>query len=913
MRLRIFSAKDLLKHRQKIIKLADQSEHGWRTVAEYETNPIASDSDDEKRIYRAEVRASRKSRFDRGGRRGRLRGHPYRRAPTFRRAAESSQGDSTQLQSQQSRRPGLCFGCSMPGHWKFECPSSKATNANNKISSIYTSVLCKEQNNMDSDSLNQNINGAKSSKDDGKNDNLLSPAGRLGMAYKKWKEITDDLYILSVIKDGYTLPLKATPPSIVLPNNRSARENMSFVQEEVKQLVRKGVVTQVEVAQKVVNPLTVAYSKKGKPRLVLDCRHINQFLHTFKYKYEDIKVAEDMFEEGSFLFTFDLKSAYHSIDINQGSRSWLGFSLQADGKVKYYVFNSLPFGLATAGHIFSKVLRVVVKFWRANGHKIIMFLDDGIGGSTRFSQAILSGNFARETLLSLGFLLAEEKCQWMPNQRVTWLGHNINMSVGKLFITEERIDRLEMAIQSLLYQFERDLYSLIPVRALASVVGQIISLQNVIGKKVRLMTRELYSCILSRASWNAPVLVTDEAKSELLFWKENARSLNASGKNLSTKTFIEACLFADASSKGYGGYVEMQIENPENGDNLYRKENSKLEVYCGPPDVGNNVSPDVDRVNPLDLGEVNFKQLEKSGPLEAGRNMLYMEQGKLQEIKSEAQRNGKNTNVQKVQYEKLQKVHEDKRPCGIIFGDWDAPERLRSSTWRESETVRRLIKSNVMLLQHKKIKVFSDNKNVQSILQIGSRKKDLQKIATDINQVCEQHNIELYTEWIPRDQNQEADDLSRCGDSDDWSVSNEVFAELNLKWGPHTVDRFASTHNAKLKRFNSRFWVPGTEAVNSLDQNWSGETNWVVPPPRLILKCIRKIECEKANGTIIVPFWQSAPYWTELHDINGSYKKFVADSILLPSENVIQKGYGNNGIFGKEHLSFRMLALKVRF
>ena len=41
----IISAKDLLKNRQKIIELADQSEHGWRTVAEYETNPIASNSD----------------------------------------------------------------------------------------------------------------------------------------------------------------------------------------------------------------------------------------------------------------------------------------------------------------------------------------------------------------------------------------------------------------------------------------------------------------------------------------------------------------------------------------------------------------------------------------------------------------------------------------------------------------------------------------------------------------------------------------------------------------------------------------------------------------------------------------------------------------------------------------------------
>ena len=99
---------------------------------------------------------------------------------------------------------------------------------------------------------------------------------------------------------------------------------------------------------------------------------------------------------------------------------------------------------------------------------------------------------------------------------------------------------------------------------------------------------------------------------------------------------------------------------------------------------------------------------------------------------------------------------------GIIFGHWDGTERLRSSTWRESETVRRLINSNVEFLRHKKVKVFSDNKNVQSILQIGSRKDDLQKIAWDINQICEQHNIEICPEWIPRGQNQEADALSRC-------------------------------------------------------------------------------------------------------------------------------------------------------
>ena len=155
--------------------------------------------------------------------------------------------------------------------------------------------------------------------------------------------------------------------------------------------------------------------------------------------------------------------------------------------------------------------------------------------------------------------------------------------------------------------------------------------------------------------------------------------------------------------------------------------------------------------------------------------------------------------------------------------------------------------------------------------------------------------------------------MSTCCDSDDWYVSNEVFSKLNLKLGPQTKDRFASMHNAKLRRFNSSLWLPGTEAVDSLNQNWSGEVNWLVPPPRLILKCTGKIEYEKANGTIIVPLWQSVPYWTELHDNICLYKTFITDSFLLPSKNAIHKGHGNNGICGREYLSFRMLALKARF
>ncbi|XP_068719369.1 uncharacterized protein [Montipora capricornis] len=46
-----------LKRRQKIIKLADKSEAGWLAVKEYQTEELASDSEDEKRIRKAQERA----------------------------------------------------------------------------------------------------------------------------------------------------------------------------------------------------------------------------------------------------------------------------------------------------------------------------------------------------------------------------------------------------------------------------------------------------------------------------------------------------------------------------------------------------------------------------------------------------------------------------------------------------------------------------------------------------------------------------------------------------------------------------------------------------------------------------------------------------------------------------------------
>ena len=56
-----------LEKRQKHIKVADRSEFSWATVEHYESHPLAADSDDEKRLEKAEKEAERAANKRRRG------------------------------------------------------------------------------------------------------------------------------------------------------------------------------------------------------------------------------------------------------------------------------------------------------------------------------------------------------------------------------------------------------------------------------------------------------------------------------------------------------------------------------------------------------------------------------------------------------------------------------------------------------------------------------------------------------------------------------------------------------------------------------------------------------------------------------------------------------------------------------
>ena len=85
-----------------------------------------------------------------------------------------------------------------------------------------------------------------------------------------------------------------------------------------------------------------------------------------------------MFQPNDYMFMFDLKSGYHHVDIHEEQWKYLGFAWGEGPDPQYYVFGALPFGLVTACYLFTKLLQPLVKSWRSQGLRTVVYLDDGI-------------------------------------------------------------------------------------------------------------------------------------------------------------------------------------------------------------------------------------------------------------------------------------------------------------------------------------------------------------------------------------------------------------------------------------------------------------------------------------------------------------------------------------------------------
>lgn len=291
-----------------------------------------------------------------------------------------------------------------------------------------------------------------------------------------------------------------------------------------------------------ISTLFIVPKPNGKFRPVINLKYLNDFVHYDHFKQETFKVVLDLLQANDFLTSVDLKDAYFSVPIHTDYQKYLKFSW----KNQIFKFVVLPFGLKSAPFVFTKILKPVYAWFRLQNIRCFYYIDDSL--NLHQSKKVCQDNTKTivQTLESLGFIVNREKSVLIPTQKITFFGFIIDSVQFKIYLTDEKINKIIAKCTNLLEK------KVIVVRDLASFIGSVInSFYAVLEAPLyyRNLERDKILGLGDSKNYDNKMSLSEESKFELQWWLNNIHVRN--GKSIRPKP-VEIICRTDASLLGWG-------------------------------------------------------------------------------------------------------------------------------------------------------------------------------------------------------------------------------------------------------------------------------------------------------------------------------------------------------------------------
>ena len=249
-------------------------------------------------------------------------------------------------------------------------------------------------------------------------------AGILHAHLAQWSKITQDKWVLKVLKQGYALPwgesgpppLSPTPLPFSLPVDKG---RLQALEQEVNNLLSKGAVEAVDPSTAgFYGRLFVVPKHTGGWRPVLDLSPLNVYLEKIPFDMETAASIRRAVRQDDWATSLDLSDAYFHILIAPRFRKFLRFCW----KGKVLQFRTLPFGLSLAPYVFSRIVAAFVQFIRTQGIRFHAYLDDWLCLASLRSQSQHQTLFVLQQARQLGFKVNDAKSDLVPSQDFSFLG-----------------------------------------------------------------------------------------------------------------------------------------------------------------------------------------------------------------------------------------------------------------------------------------------------------------------------------------------------------------------------------------------------------------------------------------------------------------------------------------------------------
>ena len=336
--------------------------------------------------------------------------------------------------------------------------------------------------------------------------------GRLAHFVEKWEEITDNKWVLSILRHGFRIPFSKIPPLLSVPI-RMSQSSSPFLAEEIENLFNKRAVERVQNTgtPDFYSRIFLVPKKNRKLRLIIDLRFLNRYIKKQSFKMETVKSVRQAMRQNDWAVSIDSTDAYLHVPIHHQSRKYLHF-VHED---QVYHFTALPFGMSLSPLIFSKLMDVIAAFLRQCTISVFPYLDDWLIKNLIHNCLITQTRFCIQTIQSLGFLPNLKKSDLFPAQKFTFIGMEFLTQQNLVRVPTDRVQNLFQTVKKILSSKH------ISARTFLSLLGKLSAAADFVLLG-RLHLLPLQMCLLS--VWkhilplDHPVLINGMIRSHLQWW-----------------------------------------------------------------------------------------------------------------------------------------------------------------------------------------------------------------------------------------------------------------------------------------------------------------------------------------------------------------------------------------------------------
>ncbi len=291
-----------------------------------------------------------------------------------------------------------------------------------------------------------------------------------------------------------------------------------------------------------ISQLFLRPKKDGGWRPVFNLRRLNSFVRYEHFKMEGLFMLKGLLTEGAYLAKIDLKDAYFTIPIAVQHRRFLCF----EWNHTLFQFKVMPFGLSSAPRNFTKLLKPILAFWRRQGIRVIVFLDDILIINSSADGLRKDVHFCVTFLQIMGFVINFKKSALEPAQRLEFLGMILDTLSLKLFVPPDKIADITALGELLLAA------NMVLLRDLSKFIGKVNATRMALLPSplfCRHLQQSLIQGLSEFSTYDALVGLSDMARTELRSWLSEVWTWN--GRNIlppqPSMTFA-----SDASLSGWG-------------------------------------------------------------------------------------------------------------------------------------------------------------------------------------------------------------------------------------------------------------------------------------------------------------------------------------------------------------------------